>query len=107
MINYPVAISSDGGLAISTDSDISNVIALLDTLYYERAIFTNYGISAQVFDPVSQSDLSVLLLSLRLALSLWHSFVSDVQLDAGMSDDGVLQLSITLDGKQFSIEVSL
>lgn len=98
MIAYPISISSDGGLSISSDPNVDNVRALLDTSFYERCMFPNYGVNLNPFDPVSYQDLNILLLSLNLAVKLWHDFATNISLVSDDLENGNLQILLEVDG---------
>ncbi len=100
MIQYPISIDSSGGLALSIDPEVDNVRALIDTRFYERCMFPNYGISLDEFDPVSSNDLAVMMMALKLSIDLWHDFISDIRVDSDSVELGNLGLVINIQGRE-------
>lgn len=102
---YPLALSNDGGLAISTDNDRDNVIALLSTNFYERCMFPNYGLPLYAFDPVSSQDAHNYLLAIQLAIDVWHDFLATVSVDLEQLDSGTLNIWIQLGNQLLGVEL--
>ncbi len=106
MIAYPISISADGGLSISRDPEVDNVRALIDTRFYERYLFPNYGLGLDLFDALSTFDIDLAILQLNLQLTLWHSFVTQVSVDTEYLDAGVLGLNLSVSGREVREELT-
>ncbi len=107
MPQYPISISADGGLSISSDPDVDNVLALIDTRYFERCMFPNYGVAIEEFDTVSSQGLGLFLATLKLSLELWHDFVTEVSVDSEQLENGLLGLRLEIQNRTEPIEVNL
>jgi phage baseplate assembly protein W len=94
MLAFPLQVSPIGGLVESIDPMGDRIRFFLDTRYWERVMFPDFGIPNLVFDPVAATDISLIVAALTVALQYWISPEITVRSLGLPVEDGTIQLLI-------------
>ena len=95
MPSYPLTVSIDGGLTISTDEIGEQILSLVDCQYFERAMFVDFGFPMTAFDPIGSEDLGLQILQVQLEINTWIGENILVENVSTNIDDGTVEVSIS------------
>jgi hypothetical protein len=96
MISYPLSISPDKGLTVTTDDTREQILALIDCRFWERPMFTDFGVVDLTFDNLDPATIANYLAQMKVAIDYWIGTDCTVSLDSSSTDleAGVLSVSI-------------
>jgi hypothetical protein len=96
MISYPLSISPDKGLTVTQDDTREQILALIDCRFWERPMFTDFGVIDLTFDNLDPDTISLYLAQMKMAIDYWISTNCTVSLDSDSTnlELGTLVISI-------------
>jgi hypothetical protein len=96
MISYPLSVSPNGGLSVATDDTREQILALIDCRFWERAVFTDFGVADLTFDSLDPGTIANYLAQLKIAIDYWVATDCTVSLESTPADleSGLIQFSI-------------
>ena len=98
MISYPISVSPDGGLSVAQDDVREQILALIDTRFWERSMFTDFGVPDLTFDSLDPGAIAAYLAQMKIAIDYWVAVDCTVALDSTSTDleAGVICFSISV-----------
>jgi hypothetical protein len=98
VISYPLSISPDKGLTVAADDVREQILALIDCRFWERAMFTNFGVPDLTFDTLDPGTIAAYLAQLKIAIDYWVAIDCTVTLESTSTDleYGVICFSISV-----------
>lgn len=106
MLAYPLQISPIGGLVESSDPVGDQIRFLLDTRYWERVLFPDFGIPDLVFDPVAAGDVGKIVAILTVTLQYWVSPDITVRSESVPAEDGTVQLIVEYGDQTYTFDTA-
>lgn len=96
MISYPLSVSPDKGLTLASDDTREQILALIDCRFWERPMFTDFGVPDLTFDTLDPSTIATYLAQMKIAIDYWVATDCTVSLDESSTDleNGVLSILI-------------
>ena len=95
MISYPLTVGLDRGLSISTDEIGEQILALIDTSYFERSLFPDFGCPLIPFEATTPESLGLSILQTSLEVQSWvtdKATVEDITTDI---EEGTIAVKIS------------
>jgi hypothetical protein len=98
MIGYPLSVSPDQGLSLAVDPIRDQILALIDCRFWERSMFTDFGVPDLTFDNLDPGTIATYLAQLKIAIDYWVATDCTVALESTSTDleAGVIGFSISV-----------